>query len=51
VNYFLISSEICVYIFHFVLLVYFLNIQGVIESFTDILTTNYWLHLELEKNI
>jgi hypothetical protein len=27
------------------------NIQGVIESCTDILTTSYWLHVELGKNI
>jgi hypothetical protein len=26
-------------------------IQGVIESCTDILTTSYWLHVELGKNI
>jgi predicted phosphoadenosine phosphosulfate sulfurtransferase len=26
-------------------------IQGVIESCTDMLTTSYWLHVELEKNI
>jgi hypothetical protein len=25
------------------------DVQGVIESCTDILTTNYWLHVELEK--
>jgi hypothetical protein len=28
-----------------------LTIQGVIESCTDILTTSYWIHVELEKNI
>jgi hypothetical protein len=27
------------------------DIQGVIESCTDILTTGYWLHVELGKNI
>jgi hypothetical protein len=27
------------------------DIQGVIESCTDILTTSYWLRVELEKNI
>jgi hypothetical protein len=27
------------------------NIQGVIESCTDILTTSYWFHVELGKNI
>jgi hypothetical protein len=27
------------------------NLQGVIESCTDILTTSYWLHVELGKNI
>jgi hypothetical protein len=27
------------------------SIQGVIESCTDILTTSYWLHVELGKNI
>jgi hypothetical protein len=27
------------------------QIQGVIESCTDILTTSYWLHVELGKNI
>jgi hypothetical protein len=27
------------------------NIQGVIESCTDILTTSYWLHVELGKNM
>jgi hypothetical protein len=27
------------------------KIQGVIESYTDILTTSYWLHVELRKNI
>jgi hypothetical protein len=27
------------------------KIQGVIESCTDILTTSYWLHVELGKNI
>jgi hypothetical protein len=27
------------------------NIQGVIESCTDILTTSHWLHVELGKNI
>jgi hypothetical protein len=27
------------------------HIQGVIESCTDILTTNYWLHVELGKNM
>jgi hypothetical protein len=27
------------------------DIQGVIESWTDILTTSYWLHVELGKNI
>jgi hypothetical protein len=27
------------------------DIQGVIESCTDILTTSYWLHVELGKNI
>jgi hypothetical protein len=27
------------------------NIQGVIESCTDILTTSYWLHVELGKNL
>jgi hypothetical protein len=26
-------------------------LQGVIESCTDILTTSYWLHVELAKNI
>jgi hypothetical protein len=26
-------------------------IQGVIESCTNILTTSYWLHVELGKNI
>jgi hypothetical protein len=26
-------------------------IQGVIESCTDILSTSYWLHVELGKNI
>jgi hypothetical protein len=26
-------------------------LQGVIESCTDILTTSYWLHVELGKNI
>jgi hypothetical protein len=26
-------------------------VQGVIESCTDILTTSYWLHVELAKNI
>jgi hypothetical protein len=26
-------------------------IQNVIESCTDILTTSYWLHVELGKNI
>jgi hypothetical protein len=26
-------------------------VQSVIESCTDILTTNYWLHVELGKNI
>jgi hypothetical protein len=29
----------------------FTKIQGVIESCTDILTTSYWLHVELGKNI
>jgi hypothetical protein len=24
-------------------------VQGVIDSCTDILTTSYWLHVELEK--
>jgi hypothetical protein len=28
-----------------------IGIQGVIESCTDILTTRYWLHVELGKNI
>jgi hypothetical protein len=28
-----------------------INIQDVIESCTDILTTSYWLHVELGKNI
>jgi hypothetical protein len=28
-----------------------LQIQGVIESCTDILPTSYWLHVELGKNI
>jgi hypothetical protein len=28
-----------------------LAVQGVIESCTDILTTSYWLHVELGKNI
>jgi hypothetical protein len=28
-----------------------LGIHGVIESCTDILTTSYWLHVELEKKI
>jgi hypothetical protein len=28
-----------------------LPIQGVIESCTDILTTSYWLHVKLGKNI
>jgi hypothetical protein len=27
------------------------DIQGVIESCTDIFTTSYWLHVELGKNI
>jgi hypothetical protein len=27
------------------------GIQAVIESCTDILTTSYWLHVELAKNI
>jgi hypothetical protein len=27
------------------------SIQCVIQSCTDILTTSYWLHVELEKNI
>jgi hypothetical protein len=27
------------------------DIQGVIESCTDILTMSYWLHVELGKNI
>jgi hypothetical protein len=27
------------------------KIQGDIESCTDILTTSYWLHVELRKNI
>jgi hypothetical protein len=27
------------------------KIQGVIESCADILTTSYWLHVELGKNI
>jgi hypothetical protein len=27
------------------------TIQGVIESCIDILTTSYWLHVELGKNI
>jgi hypothetical protein len=27
------------------------HIQGVIESCTDILTTSYWLRVELGKNI
>jgi hypothetical protein len=26
-------------------------VQGVIESCTDILTTSYWLHVELGENI
>jgi hypothetical protein len=26
-------------------------VQGFIESCTDILTTNYWLHVELGKKI
>jgi hypothetical protein len=26
------------------------KIQGVIESCTDILTTSYWLHVQLRKN-
>jgi hypothetical protein len=29
----------------------FKYIQGVVESCTDILTTSYWLHVELGKNI
>jgi hypothetical protein len=28
-----------------------LAVQGVIEICTDILTTSYWLHVELGKNI
>jgi hypothetical protein len=28
-----------------------INIQGVIQSCTDIFTTCYWLHVELGKNI
>jgi hypothetical protein len=36
------------YICHFNLS---LNIQGVIEMRAQILTTNYWLHVELGKNI
>jgi hypothetical protein len=31
--------------------VFLFIIQGVIESCTDILTTSYWRHVELEKNI
>jgi hypothetical protein len=27
------------------------NIQGVFESCAEILTTSYWLHVELGKNI
>jgi hypothetical protein len=27
------------------------DVQDVIESCTDILTTSYWLHVELGKNI
>jgi hypothetical protein len=30
---------------------YLPNIQGVFESCADILTTSYWLHVELGKNI
>jgi hypothetical protein len=30
---------------------YSIHTQGVIESCTDILTTSYWLHVELGKNI
>jgi hypothetical protein len=38
---------------HFKDTLYIINmyIQGVIESCTDILTTSYWLHVELGKNI
>jgi hypothetical protein len=32
-------------------LLYIVFIQGVIESCIDILTTSYWLHVELGKNI
>jgi hypothetical protein len=32
-------------------LVIIVDIQDVIESCTDILTTSYWLHVELGKNI
>jgi CMP-2-keto-3-deoxyoctulosonic acid synthetase len=28
-----------------------INIQGVFESCAEILTTSYWLHVELGKNI
>jgi hypothetical protein len=28
-----------------------LNVQGVFESCAEILTTNYWLHVELGNNI
>jgi hypothetical protein len=30
---------------------FYYYVQGVIESCTDILTTSYWLHVELGKNI
>jgi hypothetical protein len=30
---------------------HFKDIQGAIESCTDILTTSYWLHVELGKSI
>jgi hypothetical protein len=36
---------------YYLLSSHFKDIQGVIESCTDILTTSYWLHVELGKNI
>jgi type III secretory pathway component EscT len=34
-----------------IFLIHIKYIQGVIESCTDILTTSYWLDVELGKNI
>jgi hypothetical protein len=32
-------------------LLFLKKIQSLFESYTDILTTSYWLHVELGKNI